>query len=132
MYQNVGRDTLPTACNQDIRSRKGAHNATTPSRSFLTSLLILGLTCPGYAEQNNPPVSHGIVLTIVARDPKTHTATLRADEGGKEFQIPNSAFWKIDSKMLCDVVTGALEARSSRIVSGGKGLLSTPLMRRTA
>ena len=74
-------------------------------RSFLTSLLVLGLTYPGGAEESSRPVSHGIVLTIVARDPKTHTATLRADEGGKEFQIPNSAFWKIDSKMLCDVVT---------------------------
>lgn len=73
-------------------------------RSLLTSLLTLGLTFPGYAEESSRPVSHGTVLTIVARDPKTHTATLRVDDGGKEFQIANSAFWKIGAKMLCDVV----------------------------
>lgn len=73
-------------------------------RSLLTGLLILGFTLPSYAEQNGPPVSRGIVLTIMALDPKTHTATLRADDGGKEFQTSNSGFWKIGSKMLCDLI----------------------------
>jgi hypothetical protein len=73
-------------------------------RSLLAGLLILSFTCPGDAEESSRPVSHGIVLTIVARDPKTHTATVRADEGGQAFQIPNSAFWTIGAKLLCDVV----------------------------
>src|SRR4029450_3548229 len=73
-------------------------------RSFLTGLLVLSLTLPGYAEKTEQRSSQGIVLTVVALDPKTHIATLRADNGGKEFQVTNSASWKTGSKVLCDLV----------------------------
>jgi hypothetical protein len=73
-------------------------------RSFLTGLLVLSLTLPGYAEKTEQRSSQGIVLTVVALDPKTHIAILRADNGGKEFQVTNSASWKTGSKVLCDLV----------------------------
>ena len=61
-------------------------------RSLLTGLLVLSLTPRGYAEKNEKQGSQGIVLTVVALDPKTHTATMRADRGwhsvsGDEFGL---------------------------------------------
>jgi hypothetical protein len=73
-------------------------------RSLLASLLVLSFTLLVYARESGPPTSQGIVLTVVALDPKTHTATLSADDGGKEFQMTNSAAWKKGSKVLCDLL----------------------------
>ena len=47
-------------------------------RGLFASLLVLSLTPLVYAgESAGPAVSRGIVLTIVALDPKTDTATLQ-------------------------------------------------------
>ena len=73
-------------------------------RSFLTGLLVLSLTLPGYAEKTEQRSSQRIVLTVVTLDPKTHTATLRADDGGQGFQVTSAASWKTGSKVLCDLV----------------------------
>ena len=95
-------------------------------RSLLTGLLVLSLTPRGYARRKTKQGSQGIVLTVVALDPKTHTATFRADDGGKEFQVTNSTSWKTGAKVLCDLVERARRARSSSIVSRGKRLLPPP------
>jgi hypothetical protein len=60
----------------------------------------------GRIDSNAPdvPVSQGIVLTIVALDPKTDTATLRADDGGQEFQMTVYASWKVGGKVECDLI----------------------------
>jgi len=72
--------------------------------SLLTSLLVLSLPLLGYADKIEQPSSQGIVLTVVALDPKTHTATVRADGDGNGFQTMNSPSWKTGAKVLCDLV----------------------------
>ena len=74
-------------------------------RGLFASLLVLSLTPLVYAgESAGPAVSRGIVLTIVAIDPKTDTATLQTQHGGKEFQMTAYASWKVGNKVECDLV----------------------------
>ena len=74
-------------------------------RGLLAGLLVLSLTPLVHAgDGGGPPVSRGIVLTITALDPKTHMATLRADDGGQEFQMPASASWKVGEQEECNLV----------------------------
>jgi hypothetical protein len=79
--------------------------------SLLSSLLVLSLTLLGYADKTQQPSTQRIVLTVVALDPKTHTATMRADEDGTAFQTMNSASWKSGAKVLCDLVESATRGR---------------------
>jgi hypothetical protein len=72
---------------------------------LLIGLLVLSLIRGVYAgPTDHPPVSYGIVLTIVALDPKRHTATLQADDGGQVFQLTAATSWKIGHKVECDLV----------------------------
>jgi len=75
-------------------------------RGLIVGLLFLSLTPLVYAGENSSgePVSRGIVLTIVAIDPKTDTATLQTQHGGKEFQMTAYASWKVGHKVECDLV----------------------------
>ena len=73
-------------------------------RGLLAGLLVLSLPPLAHADNGYPPVSRGIVLTIIALDPKTHMATLRADDGGQEFQMLASASWKVGGQEECDLV----------------------------
>jgi hypothetical protein len=74
-------------------------------RGLITGLLVLSLTPLVYASGDAlTPVSRGIVLTIVAIDPKTDTATLQTQHGGKEFQMTAYASWKVGNKVECDLV----------------------------
>ena len=70
-------------------------------RGLIAGMLVMSLTPLVYAKT---PVSHGIVLTIAAIDPKTDTATLRAQDAGQEFQMTAYASWKVGNKVECDLV----------------------------
>jgi hypothetical protein len=82
-------------------------------RGLIAGILLMSLiplanaSARGRTDSNasDVPVSQGIVLTIVALDPKTDTATLRADDGGQEFQVTAYASWKTGAKV--DWKTGA-------------------------
>ena len=84
----------------------------TIQRGLLAGMLLMSLTLLGQAhargrmdgEESETPVSRGAVLTIVALNPKNHMATLRADDGGQEFQLPAYASWKVGAKVECDLV----------------------------
>jgi hypothetical protein len=74
-------------------------------RGLLAGMLVLSLTPLAHAGPGGqPPVSRGVVLTIVAIDPKTDTATLQTQHEGKEFQMTTSASWKVGEKVECDLV----------------------------
>lgn len=74
-------------------------------RGLLAGLLVLSLTHLAHAgESGGSPVSRGIGLTIVAIDPKTDTATLQTQHGGKAFQMTASSSWKVGNKVECDLV----------------------------
>jgi hypothetical protein len=74
-------------------------------RSLLAGMLVMSLTPLAYADRSGrPPVSRGIVLSIMAINPQTDTATLRADDGGQEFQMTAYASWKVGEKVECDLV----------------------------
>jgi len=74
-------------------------------RGLLAGLLVLSPAPLVHAgDGHHSPVSRGIVLTIMALDPKTHMATLRADDGGQEFQMPASTSWKVGGQEECDLV----------------------------
>jgi hypothetical protein len=74
-------------------------------RGLLAGMLVLSLTPLASAGPGGQPsVSRGIVLTIVAIDPKTDTATLQTQHGGKEFQMTAYASWKVGNKVECDLV----------------------------
>jgi len=74
-------------------------------RSLLAGMLVMSLTPLAYADRSgHPPVSRGIVLSIMAINPQTDTATLRADDGGQEFQTTAYASWKVGEKVECDLV----------------------------
>jgi hypothetical protein len=70
-------------------------------RGLIAGMLVMSLTPLVYAMT---PVSRGIVLTIAAIDPKTDTATLRAQDGGQEFKMTAYASWKVGNKVECDLV----------------------------
>ena len=70
-------------------------------RGLIAGMLVLSLTPLAYASRG---VSQGIVLTIVAIDPKTDTATLRDNDGGQAFQMTAYASWKVGNKVECDLV----------------------------
>jgi len=73
-------------------------------RGLIAGMLVMSLTPLVYAgEGGQPPVSQGIVLTIVAIDPH-HTTTLRAQDGGQEFQMTAYTSWKVGKKVECDLV----------------------------
>jgi hypothetical protein len=73
-------------------------------RGLIAGMLVMSLTPLAYAsEGGQPSVSQGIVLTIAAIDPH-HTATLRADDGGQEFQMTAYASWKVGHKVECDLI----------------------------
>ena len=81
-------------------------------RGLIAGILLMSLVplanarAHGRTDSNasDVPVSQGIVLTIVALDPKTDTATLRADDGGQEFQMTAYASWKTGAKVECDLI----------------------------
>jgi hypothetical protein len=74
-------------------------------RGLFASLLVLSLTPLVYAgESAGPAVSRGIVLTIVALDPKTDTAALQTQHGHRAFQTIAWPSWKLGHKVECDLV----------------------------
>ena len=79
-------------------------------RGLLAGLLVLSLTPLVHAGDSHPPVSRGTVLTITALDPNTHMATLQADDGGQEFQMPASAFLEGGGEGGSDLVTSSRPA----------------------
>jgi len=72
---------------------------------LITGLLVVGLVSLVHAgDQEKVAVSRGIVLTIVAIDPKTDTASLKTQRGEEEFQTTAYASWKVGDKVECDLV----------------------------
>ena len=72
---------------------------------LIAGLLVVGLVSLVHAgNQEKAAVSRGIVLTIAAIDPKTATASLKTQQGEREYQTTAYASWKVGDKVECDLV----------------------------
>lgn len=65
--------------------------------TLLVGLVPLALAGPG----GQPPVSTGVVAQVISVDPKTHTATLKTEDG-KVFHKSTYTVGKVGSKVECD------------------------------
>lgn len=104
--QNVGGNDPPTGYSQYSQLRRSTRcYGRLSNGGLIAGMLVLSLTPLVYASGDAlTPVSRGIVLTIVAIDPKTDTATLQTQHGGKEFQMTAYASWKEGHKVECDLI----------------------------